>query len=119
MGTGAAAGNADVGVGGLQNEVEEEGDVCVRVVREGFLGEGVNAGSGGGDGGGEGGGGGGSRSEPMYARMEKVECGGAVLSLSVSRDDRFVMANVRPFPVSGRWGGGERRERGRERKTGL
>ena len=37
----------------------------------------------------------------MVARMEKVECGGAVLSLSVSRDDRFVMANVRPFPVSG------------------
>ncbi|CAN0231647.1 unnamed protein product, partial [Laminaria digitata] len=51
-----------------------------------------------GGGGGRGGGGGGVRSEPMIARMEKVECGGAVLSLSVSRDDRFVMANVRPFP---------------------
>ncbi|CAN0040928.1 unnamed protein product [Ectocarpus fasciculatus] len=30
-------------------------------------------------------------------RMEVVECGGAVLSLSVTRDDRFIMVNVRPF----------------------
>ncbi|CAM9779697.1 unnamed protein product [Ectocarpus sp. 8 AP-2014] len=30
-------------------------------------------------------------------RMEAVECGGAVLSLSVTRDDRFIMVNVRPF----------------------
>ena len=31
--------------------------------------------------------------------METVECGGAILSLSISRDDRFAMANVRPFTV--------------------
>lgn len=39
--------------------------------------------------------------ESAIGKMETVECGGAVLSLSVSRDDRFVMANVRPFAVSG------------------
>lgn len=32
-------------------------------------------------------------------RMEAVECGGAVLSLAVTRDDRFIMVNVRPFMV--------------------
>lgn len=35
------------------------------------------------------------------ARMQSIECGGALLSLCVSRDDRLVMANVRPFAVSG------------------
>lgn len=33
------------------------------------------------------------------ARMESIECGGALLSLCVSRDDRLVIANVRPFTV--------------------
>ena len=55
----------------------------------------IRAGRGGGEGDGEG---------PLEPRIsarpiEGVECGGAVLSLAVSRDDRFVMANVRPFMV--------------------
>ena len=49
------------------------------------------------------GGGAGSRSAvsdmEMEMEMETVECGGAILSLSISRDDRFAMANVRPFTV--------------------
>lgn len=50
-------------------------------------------------GGNSGGGSNPSRSKTVASRMEKVECGGAVLSLGISRDDRFVMVNVRPFVV--------------------
>lgn len=58
-------------------------------------------GGGGGGGGGDAEGDGDASVEPKISakRVEGVECGGAVLSLAVSRDDRFVMANVRPFMV--------------------
>ncbi len=64
-----------------------------------FIRAGLGSGGGGGGGDGEG-----DRDAPLEPRIsakrvEGVECGGAVLSLTVSKDDRFVMANVRPFMV--------------------
>lgn len=68
-----------------------EYDVFIRMAR--------GAGSNGSGNGGDSDGDGHEEQRVFPARMEAVECGGAVLSLSISRDDRFVMVNVRPFMV--------------------
>lgn len=82
----------------LSSSTDSEEDVFIRLVSGGDGSEGVCGGSGGVGGGGSEGSHPGS-SGSAVARMETVECGGAVLSLSISRDDRFAMANVRPFAV--------------------
>ncbi|CBJ27319.1 expressed unknown protein [Ectocarpus siliculosus] len=59
---------------------DDEKDVFIRVLRSGSGGDAASL-----------------QPKVTARRMEAVECGGAVLSLSVTRDDRFIMVNVRPF----------------------
>lgn len=88
---GEGAGQGGGGAGGAAAPDATDHDVFIRRIGPTCC----NTGGGGG-----GASGGQPNFEPAKAKMETVECGGAVLSLSVSRDDRFIMANVRPFAVS-------------------
>lgn len=72
----------------------EDHDVCVRFVNEDCCAQGSGGSVGEdrffGDG-----------RQTTHTRMEAIECGGAVLSVCLSHDDKFLMINVRPFTV--RW----------------